>query len=342
MVGQFLLFDHHCMACSKLARDIEGIVDGKLVPASIHDPEMQRLLSRARPTWRMEPTLITVDDERIRVYTGMRMRLRLLPLLGLRRAGRVAWSVRQAGLPVLPHPQAAEPENVVGRRRFLQRMGAVAGGLLLSTRLAPNPARAAAASALQIDPVAAGDPVLAQLQQMGAAQEATAHFGALDWTQVRRAVPPNHVDRPLYMIPFSGAGSSVATILYLDNPTSGRFGMVATVSDISANGYTFAAHAPTGIPLSTTQFQRGQKPQTALAPALSGAGAAGVHPDIGVNPTCFFVCLFTAWAHEGYLDYCEAVCGQCLGGDPLLCVALCAGPCGIPIVDCLRQCWSWF
>lgn len=56
---------------------------------------MRELLDKARPGWTWEPTLVEVDGERVRVFTGVKLRSRLVVGLGPRRALRVAQLVQQ-------------------------------------------------------------------------------------------------------------------------------------------------------------------------------------------------------------------------------------------------------
>jgi hypothetical protein len=60
---------------------------------------MRELLDTARPGWTWEPMLVEVRGERVRVYTGLKMRSRLVTGLGPRRAVRVAQLVEQALAP---------------------------------------------------------------------------------------------------------------------------------------------------------------------------------------------------------------------------------------------------
>ncbi len=98
---RFLLFDSGCSLCSGLARDIERESGGRLVARSLREPEMKALLDRARPGWHWEPTLLEVEVDRVRAFTGLAMRTQLVNGLGLRRAWRLAQLVQRAGVPVL-------------------------------------------------------------------------------------------------------------------------------------------------------------------------------------------------------------------------------------------------
>jgi hypothetical protein len=96
---------------------------GRLQVRSLRDPEVRTLLDRARPGWRWEPMLLEVEGERVRVFTGLAMRWRLVQVLGPVRALRVAQAVARMGGPVLGVDW--------GRRRLLQQGGALAALALL-------------------------------------------------------------------------------------------------------------------------------------------------------------------------------------------------------------------
>lgn len=121
-MNRFLLFDSGCALCSGLASAIERESDGWLSARSLRDKRIQGVLNRERPGWQWEPTLLEVDNEQVRVLTGLAMRVRLLGGLGLRRSWRVGQLVGRA---VLPSDVSLE------RRHFLQRAGLVLGGFVL-------------------------------------------------------------------------------------------------------------------------------------------------------------------------------------------------------------------
>lgn len=121
---RFLLFDSGCSLCSDLARGIEREASGWLKARSLREPEVKALLDRAEPNWRWEPTLLEVEGDRARAFTGLAMRVRLLAGLGAKRTWRIAKLVRRAEVPLI--------EVGLGRRRFLK----LAGGAALAAVLA--------------------------------------------------------------------------------------------------------------------------------------------------------------------------------------------------------------
>lgn len=108
---RLLLFDSGCPTCSDLARKVKALSDGLLTVRSLRAPEMRTLLDRTHPGWRWEPMLAEVDGGKVRLYTGLRLRLRLIMTLGPKRA----WQIAKIAHQILP-TQAAQG---TGRRQFL-------------------------------------------------------------------------------------------------------------------------------------------------------------------------------------------------------------------------------
>jgi predicted DCC family thiol-disulfide oxidoreductase YuxK len=123
---RLLLFDSACSLCTQLARSIESETKSWLTARTLRDEKVQALLDRARPGWRWEPTLLEVDGDRVRAFTGFAMRARLFTGLGPRQAWRVAQLARRAGVPLVGIG--------LGRREFLIRGGTFLAGLLLWPR----------------------------------------------------------------------------------------------------------------------------------------------------------------------------------------------------------------
>ena len=97
MSERWLLYDAGCSVCAALAREVEALSGGRLQVRSLRDPEVRALLDRAHPGWRWEPMLIEIEGERVRVFTGLSLRARLVQVLGPVRALRVAQVVARFG-----------------------------------------------------------------------------------------------------------------------------------------------------------------------------------------------------------------------------------------------------
>ncbi len=120
-----LLFDSGCSTCTKLARAIEDESGGRLAIRSLHDPQVQALLKKARPGWQWQPSLLELEGERPRVFTGLAMAARLVRDLGPRRAWRVGRLMWDADVSLHNSSPA-----ILGRRSFI-KSGALMLGLLL-------------------------------------------------------------------------------------------------------------------------------------------------------------------------------------------------------------------
>lgn len=95
---RYLLFDSGCSECTEIAQAVEQETEGWLTARSLHDPEVQELLSKARPDWTWEPTLLEVIGDKAIVSTGLNMKTRMLIGLGLRKAARVSKIARRGSV----------------------------------------------------------------------------------------------------------------------------------------------------------------------------------------------------------------------------------------------------
>ncbi|MCP2343175.1 hypothetical protein [Actinomadura rupiterrae] len=127
--GTYLLHDGRCRRCVVLADELETVFSGAVGLADLRDQEYRRLLDRVRPGWRFEPTLVTVRTANTRAVVGLRLRLRLIRVLGIRRSVQAARVARRHRVPAIgfgalgvrPHP-AATPEEIsaVGARTMVR------------------------------------------------------------------------------------------------------------------------------------------------------------------------------------------------------------------------------
>jgi hypothetical protein len=107
--GRYLLFDFGCSTCTEIAAVVEE-ARGWLSVRSLNDPQAQRSLSKARPGWKWEPTLLEVAGKRMLAYTGLSMKTRMLMGLGPWRAARVARIFRRDEAPGFEITLAPSPE----------------------------------------------------------------------------------------------------------------------------------------------------------------------------------------------------------------------------------------
>ena len=170
-----------------LAERIVELGGGRLVARSLREPEVAAWRERAlgaRVPW--EPVLFAVAGDRLQAYTGRRLVLQLVRLLGVRRGLALA-----SELGALASPVAVGP--VLTRRRALGRLAGLgtALGLLASGKVAIEPQQAEAApppfrlNALTVERVANGQTI-----------ECFAHVPALvQWLESEHKWSPDAIVR---------------------------------------------------------------------------------------------------------------------------------------------------
>lgn len=124
MKTRYLLFDSGCAVCSGVAYDVEKASNGWLTAKSLRDAEMKAILDNVRPGWKWEPTLIEIDENATKVFTGIHLRIQIILGVGLGRAWQIANIVSS-------HTQQAHRN--MPRRSFLQRSAIFAGVLFGAT-----------------------------------------------------------------------------------------------------------------------------------------------------------------------------------------------------------------
>jgi hypothetical protein len=140
-------FDAGCMTCSELARRIEERVGNKIEVLSLNDPFMARWREQALgkdAPW--VPTLVEVEGDAIRAWTGVRMGARLSHALGPLATWRVMQVLGEANDELrLVDSVAARAASGLTRGQFLKGVGgaAVAVSILGGTGKLPAPAEAA-------------------------------------------------------------------------------------------------------------------------------------------------------------------------------------------------------
>jgi hypothetical protein len=140
-------FDAGCMTCSELARRIEERVGNKLEVLSLNDPFMARWREQALgkdAPW--VPTLVEVEGDAIRAWTGVRMGARLSRVLGPVATWRMMQVLGEANADhELADSTAVNAISGLTRGQFLKGVGgaAVAVSILGGTGKLPAPAGAA-------------------------------------------------------------------------------------------------------------------------------------------------------------------------------------------------------
>lgn len=100
-MNHHLLYDAGCSRCAALATEIESVAEGRLGIRSLRDAEVTTLLDQHAPNHRWEPLVLQTNGDKVRVYGGLAMRVKLVQVLGIRKALDVARLVIKADGPVL-------------------------------------------------------------------------------------------------------------------------------------------------------------------------------------------------------------------------------------------------
>lgn len=113
-IHHYLLFDASCSLCSDLAGDVERASGNKLETKSLYAPDALELLKKARPDYKFEPTLLQVQGDQVRAYTGMAMRAQMVTFLNPIQLLKIARIVQKAGVPLFGAFEAHEPAEPEG------------------------------------------------------------------------------------------------------------------------------------------------------------------------------------------------------------------------------------
>lgn len=121
-MNRYLLVDSGCGACSSIARQVQNEVDDILTVRSLSDKGITQHLDTALPGWKWEPMVLEVSDDGkdVKAYAGVPMRIRLLQLLGIPKAFRLASIMYQSTRPLV---------DLQDRRTFLKYGSGVVAGL---------------------------------------------------------------------------------------------------------------------------------------------------------------------------------------------------------------------
>ncbi|AHH98039.1 hypothetical protein KALB_4677 [Kutzneria albida DSM 43870] len=133
-----LAFDASCEKCLKISSAVAQACDGKLELLPLAHPDVGRWREQSlgsQAPW--TPTLIKVQADKIRSWTGTAMGIPLACRLGPRSTMRVLRSLGQLRRQAGEHPsEEGAGERTVGRKKFLQ-LGtgiAVVAGMILAGR----------------------------------------------------------------------------------------------------------------------------------------------------------------------------------------------------------------
>jgi len=106
----YILFDSGCAQCADIAAEIEKASGNNLRGLSLYAPQAKQLLDRARPGWKFEPTLVQVNGDTVRAYTGLAMRTHMVTFLNPLQLLKIARVAQKAGVPLFGAFELHEPQ----------------------------------------------------------------------------------------------------------------------------------------------------------------------------------------------------------------------------------------
>jgi len=177
-----LAFDASCATCRHIAAAVGHACGGKLEILPLSDPAVRLWLDQGIGRRRAVPTLFRVDGERVRMWTGTALSLRLVRTLGPRASMRVLQALGSLGQQA--SAGATEPPATgLSRKRFFElgAGGVIAVGMLV---LGNTPASADPSSGwIKLTPAQRSAAWVAHLEQSRLGQPAMTVPQLAVWTQ---------------------------------------------------------------------------------------------------------------------------------------------------------------
>ena len=96
----YILFDSGCAQCTDIAAEIEKATGNNLLGKSLYAPEAKQWLDRALPGWKFEPTLVELNGDKVRAFTGMSMRAQMVTFLNPLQLLKLVRVLQKAGIPL--------------------------------------------------------------------------------------------------------------------------------------------------------------------------------------------------------------------------------------------------
>jgi predicted DCC family thiol-disulfide oxidoreductase YuxK len=303
---RYLLFDAQCLACESAAKAAERAAGGRLTAVSLNDPRMGELLTSARPGWKREPTLLEVGEGTpVRVYTGSRLAVRLVRLLGPRRASQVLAAVGRSTAEI------KAGHTGVSRRQALVGAGGIVGAVIAGAAIA----KVSSAHGGYERHAALTDSV----EHSAAVRQAIASFGQADWAHAQQFGLGGSATG--YVIPLASAGTALALV----RGGSSEQGVVLR-SAAHGNGGELRLYTPRGTLASTLLVS---KDGVTAQPVLT----AYDDPDVPlITKACFLSCIYRV--DERCYEICKVAAET---GDPWT-SAVCVACAGTSVARCLWDC----
>jgi predicted DCC family thiol-disulfide oxidoreductase YuxK len=326
LVMYYLLFDSECLHCSEVAHYIRNLGIPNLRTRSLHDPQVGDLLPRGGLERRAQrPLLLRDEDGRISVQAGVRMRVSLFRLLGLRRSITVMHLAKAA-----QRGRRHASGHEVTRRRTLQWItGGIAAGAVTAI-FGPRAAMAAERSKLSNQDVAA-------LRAAPAVMTATATFGAPDWEKTawygrgrNRVAAIVHSSSDI--VTYASDPALSATVIAVALRTK-QTDSQSSLAWFEVNGAAIGTQTSTGQGTLRTVSVTGKTIETDRSGRQISESASPEEPEL-CWPSCFISCV----GHDVAIN-CEMECSGCAAGSKPDCVA-CGVCAGIHGVSCARKCYA--
>jgi hypothetical protein len=322
-MDRYLLFDSGCQACRDLAAEVEEAAGSWLRARSLHDPQMRALLDRARPGWRWEPTLLIVDGESLRAYTGAALAGRLITGVGPRRAARIARLTERA----------ARQRVGDNRRRFLRISGGAVASLAIVPWLAkgdPAAASLGTGSGVITHALASTDPVIAHLRARADVRQAEASHGSANWSAALLSTTSETslVAKGIHQVVIVPLGSTGTALLASYEVSNASPVLIFGVAQTSS-GVTFPLTTPGGVSIGDLHPQA-TGAMVYAQPTVTGAVTAAV------SWGCFGNCIKAYLPKIGGI--CGSTCANCVTSPGWVYCSVCVTCAGLVVYGCYKSC----
>lgn len=301
----FLLFDTECALCTNAARRLRDLEVQDLELKSFTEPAIIELFQRSGEPVPTEPTLVRSDGNSLATWTGLAMRLRLVRLIGIRRAADIASLI---AVDVRAHTQRNNKKGIVSRRRLLGGTATGAGALIFGA------AGPATASPAEHTVVTLSPETRKRVLSHPLIRTAGSVWGTVQDSEITAA---------------KGRGETVAIIPHKDSHAFtvldiNTFQVALTLLP-SEESRSLRYYLPSGTPLIEQVVTDGRVETRILteSPAQDSA-----EPDsVKAFTACFLGCMNAEGVDASWLVSCIG----CANGSTLDCVSctICAGPPGV-------------
>lgn len=305
-----VLFQDSCRPCSNVARMVRDLSIPGLEASPLDDPEVSALLSKAGLPTPGRPSLMVVDEDELRVFSGWGMRRRLAALVGRRRSGaiiRLLAAEYRARLARSAQPHSPSRRGVIGSAiAGLVGWAVLSGSAVDPLRPEHGPTGATPADPADVRAALEADSVQQAIRTWGPVED-TAYIASRGGQSVLALSHPRQ-----------------GILTFVDNsPGALRNSPVALSMGLLPDaGGTLRYHTVAGVPLADVTVSGGR---VRVTPAQGG-------PDDPERPSSAQLIIFIACIIEHTSADCTQACEGCPPGHTIAervncvkCLA-CAGP----------------